>query len=142
MNNYLPISIQIQILFENVRHPEQRPYTLQEVSEGTGISVGTLSQLRSGKMQNPQLSTLRELCRYFQVPLRFFETETEAEAYAILAQDIEQDKPVLNEIALRAIHLSDEGQKDVLKVIQWVQAAEEKRKRGEDLPRLPNADEA
>ncbi len=140
MTEYLSIAEQLQILFEEVRHPENRPYTLQEVSQHIDVSLPTLSQLRSGRSKNPQLNTLRELCRFFKVPLRFFETRSREECYAILAETVHDDASALNEISFRATHLSPQAQQDILKVIQWVQAAERLRKQGVDIPPLPGLD--
>ena len=69
MSDYLPVSDQLNLLFEAVLHADGRPYTLQEVSAATGISPGTLSQLRNGQSTNPQLNTLRALGHFFRVPL-------------------------------------------------------------------------
>lgn len=139
MEEYLSVAEQLNILFDHVRHPEGRPYQLQEVGEATGISLGTISQMRTGKIKNPQLNTLRALCRFFNIPLRYFETRTAEECYAIIAN--RTDKPevkALNEIALRASSLPPRAQQDILTVIRWVQAAEKQRKEGGDLPPLPN----
>ncbi len=65
MDDYLPLSEQIKILFYSVRHPDGRPFTLQEVSEASGVSLGTIGQMRSGKLKNPQLNTLRALAQFF-----------------------------------------------------------------------------
>lgn len=139
--DFLPIAEQINILFQTVLHPEDRPYTLEEVSQRSGVSVATLSQLRTGRITNPQLSTLRALCHFFQIPLRYFETRTAEACYAILAEDRNGGKPIeLSEIAFRAIQLSPEAQRDVLKVIQWVQAAERLRQSGVDIPPLRGLD--
>ena len=73
MGEFLVVSDLLKILFEEVKHPSGRSYTMQEVSDGTGISLATISQMRTGKIKNPQLNTLRELCKFFKVPLRFFE---------------------------------------------------------------------
>lgn len=140
MMDYLSVAEQLQILFEEVLHPDNRPYTLQEVSQEIDISLPTLSQLRSGRSKNPQLNTLRELCRFFKVPLRYFETRSREECYAILAEENEPEATALNEISFRATHLSPQAQQDILKVIQWVQAAERLRKEGVDLPPLPGLD--
>lgn len=139
--DYLAVAEQIQILFDEVQHPEGRPYTLQEVSDRLDVSLATLSQLRSGRIKNPQLSTLRELCRFFNVPLRYFETHSREECYAILAEGQETVSPALNEISFRATSLSPQAQQDVLKVIQWVQAAERLRREGIDLPPLPGLED-
>ncbi|MGB7342046.1 MAG: helix-turn-helix transcriptional regulator [Phototrophicaceae bacterium] len=138
MEDYLPVSKQLTILFDAVQHAEKRPFTLQEVSDATGISVGTLSQLRTGRIENPQLNTLREICRFFDVPLRYFEAQNEDQCYAFI-QDNDRDKhiPELSEIAFRATNLSPDSQRDLLKIIKWVQAAEAQRKAGLEMPPLP-----
>src|SRR5579871_5094902 len=102
MQNYLSLADQIKILFDSVRHAEGRPFTLQEVSDATGISLGTIGQMRSGKINNPQLNTLRALARYFHVPLRYFDTKTREECFSLLADPTILEKPTLNEIAFRA----------------------------------------
>ena len=137
MEDYLPIATQLNLLFEERLHPEQRPYLLKEVSDATGISVGTLSQLRTGRIENPQLTTLREICRFFNVPLRYFETRTVDECFAILTGKEDRSVGEMNEIAFRATHLSEQSQHDILNIIKWVQAAEHLRKQGLDLPPLP-----
>ena len=137
MEDYLAVSTQLTILFDAVQHEDQRPFTLQEVSDATGISVGTLSQLRTGRIENPQLNTLREICRFFGVPLRYFETRTEQECYALIQGTDDDNTPELNEIAFRATNLSPNSQRDVLTIIKWVQAAEAQRKAGMELPPLP-----
>ncbi|MCA0455431.1 MAG: helix-turn-helix domain-containing protein [Chloroflexi bacterium] len=142
MTEYLSVAEQLQILFEEVLHPDNRPYTLLEVSEAIDVSLPTLSQLRSGRSKNPQLNTLRELCRFFDVPLRYFETHSREECYAILTNDDQSNANALNEISFRATHLSPQAQQDILKVIQWVQAAERLRKEGVDVPPLPGLDNA
>jgi transcriptional regulator with XRE-family HTH domain len=113
---------------------------LKEVSSVTGISIGTLSQLRTGRIQNPRLNTLREICKFFDVPLRYFETQTVAACYAILNHQEDQQADEMNEIAFRAANLSEQSQQDILHIIKWVQAAEELRKQGLDLPPLPGLD--
>jgi transcriptional regulator with XRE-family HTH domain len=140
MPDALSISEQLNILFEVIQHPDGRPFTLQEVSEQIDVSLATLSQLRTGRIKNPQFSTLRELCRFFDVPLRYFETTTREECYAILAGDKEAPPVALNEIAFRASSLSPQAQQDILNVIKWVQAAEQMRREGRDLPPLPGLD--
>ena len=138
MIDFLSLSEQLNILFEAVRHPEGRPFTMQEVSDAIDVSLPALSQLRTGKIKNPQLHTLREICRFFQVPLRYFETTSVEECYAILAGKQEDEASSINEIAFRAIRLSPEAQRDILTIIRWVQAVEEQRKNGKDVPPLPS----
>lgn len=142
MSDYLPLSEQLRILFEVVQHPDGRPYTMQEVSQQIDVSVAAISQMRTGRIQNPQLHTLRELCRFFGVPLRYFETRSAEECYAILAEKDGGDAPEISEIALRATQLSPRSQRDILRIIQWVQAAEQLRKAGrDDLPPIPGLED-
>ena len=137
MGAYLPVADQLKILFDAVRHPDGRPYTLQEVSEATGVALATISHMRSGRIQNPLLSTLREIARFFDVPLRYFEAKTPEECYGLLTQE-NTALPLVNEIAFRASSLSPRAQRDILTLIKWVQAAEQQRKTGGDVPPLPN----
>jgi transcriptional regulator with XRE-family HTH domain len=134
---YLTFAEQLRILFEMRQHPQRRTYTLQDVSQETGIALATLSQMRTGKIRNPQLNTVREIARFFAVPLRYFETTSAEECYAILAGGAEAPAPALNEIAFRATHLSPQAQQDILRIIKWVQVAEQNLGEGEQLPPLP-----
>lgn len=111
---------------------------MQEVCDQIGVSLATISQLRTGRIKNPQLNTLRELCHFFQVPLRYFETQSPEECYAILADNAPVPTPEINEIAFRATKLSPSSQRDVLTLIKWVQAAEHQRHEDSALPPLPN----
>lgn len=148
MSNVLSVAEQLNVLLSARTHPSGRPYTLQEVSDGAGVGAATISQVRTGRIRNPQFSTIRALCAFFNVPLRFFETRTIEECYAVLQ---EQDEPAedrtgeISEIAFRATRLSAEAQQDILTIIKWVQAAEKAQKEGDDalppLPRLTHADD-
>ena len=139
MEEYLPLADQVNILLSARLHPSGRAYTLQEVSEATGIAAATISQMRTGRIKNPQLSTLRALSHFFNVPLRYFDTKTAEECYALLRPDEDDDPPGgITEIAFRAIALSPEAQRDILTIIQWVLAAEKSaREGGENAPPLP-----
>lgn len=133
----LSLAEQLRILFEAVQHPQGRPYTLQEVSDATGISLGTISHMRKGRIVNPQLHTLRVLCDFFGVTLRYFESKTPEECYIALSGSGEEMPPALAEIAHRASGLSEQAQRDILTLVKWVQAAEQQRKLGGQLPSLP-----
>ena len=127
MNEYLPLSDQVKILFESVRHEDGTIFTLQEVSVATGISLGTIAQMRNGQNSNPQLNTLRALCQFFHVPLRYFETKTTDECYALLTQPASPKQPALNEIAFRSSGLPPEAQQDILTMIKVFQEEERQR---------------
>jgi len=127
MTEFLPLSVQVKILFESVRHEDGTMFTLQEVSAATSVSLGTIAQIRSGQNPNPQLNTLRALCQFFHVPLRYFETRTTDECYALLAQPTASKQPTLNEIAFRASGLPPDAQQDILKLIKVFQDEERQR---------------
>lgn len=137
MEDYLPLTVQLTILFEARRHESGRSYTLQEVSAATGVSAATISHMRSGRIQNPQLSTLREIAHFFRVPLRYFETRSTEECYALLQEGVTRPAAV-SEIAFRASSLTPEAQRDILTIIKWIQVAEQQRKLGLDVPPLPH----
>lgn len=141
MRDYLPLADQINILFEAISHPDGRPFIIQEVADQIDVSLATISQLRNGKIKNPQLNTIRELCRFFDVPLRYFETTTSEECYAIIAENNVQNLPELNEIAFRALKLSPQSQRDVLNMVKWAQAAELEKTLDSDFPSLPSLED-
>lgn len=138
MSYYLELHQQVNILFEVIPHPTKRPYTLQEVSEATEMSLGTLSHIRNGKIINPGFKSMRRLSEFFGVPLKYFQTTSIEECYAIIADKQLEDVAEISEIAFRTTQLSPKSQRDVLAIIKWVQAAEELRKQGQDIPHLPS----
>ncbi|GAB4531501.1 MAG: hypothetical protein OHK0046_52280 [Anaerolineae bacterium] len=145
MAEYLPLADQLNLLFETVKKPDQSTYTLKDVSEATGVSLPTLSQLRTGKSTNPQLSTLRALCQFFNVPLRYFDTTSVEECLAIIAEGRHKDDPDhTNFIGIMASTLSPQGQRDLLTIIRWARLAEQQAANAPDeapMPRLGDDDQ-
>jgi hypothetical protein len=137
MADFLSVAEQLQMLFSTVLDDESKPYTLTAVSDATGISLPTLSQLRNGKITNPQLNTLRAICGFFQIPLRYFDTKTAEECQQIIAQrgnesKTPDDSP--NLLTRMAATLSPEGQRDLLTILQWARAAEQQLENGQGMP--------
>src|SRR2546427_784330 len=62
-------------LFATRLTPEGRPYTLTEVSKGTGLSVPYLSILRKGTISSVPFQRVAALARFFGVPLDYFSQE-------------------------------------------------------------------
>lgn len=126
MRNYLPIADQINLLFEHILHPDSRPYTLKEVTDATGLNLGSLSHLRTGKIANPQINTVRSLSEFFGVPLTYFATTSPEECFAIISKrDQPGETPAeVTEISFRARHLSEEAKQDLLTIIQWIASFE------------------
>jgi transcriptional regulator with XRE-family HTH domain len=137
----LPLKDLVNFLFDTIRHPDGRPYTTQEVADKLSISPATINQMRTGRSRNPTLPTLREVCRFFDISMDFFQCRSYDECYALLTEDRTQDSPQAAEIAFRASVLSPKSQEDILRIITWVEAAERERKAGRDVPDFPTADE-
>jgi len=136
-NSAMAIKDLINFLFDNIRHPDGRPYTSQEVSEQVRISHATINQLRTGRNKNPTLPTLQEICGFFDVPLSFFEASSFDDCLKILGGQRIEISPTVAHIALRASNLSAKSQEDVLTILDWVEAAERERSAGRDVPNLP-----
>ena len=49
-----------------------RPYTLREVAQGTGLSLGYLSKARRGGIAQPSVQTVALLARFFGVSAQVF----------------------------------------------------------------------
>lgn len=141
MDDYLSVAEQLNILFDQRRKPNGESYTLREVSEATGISLPSISQLRNGRSANPQLTTLRALCRFFNVPLAYFDTTTEAECLSLIVEGRQAPSEDLqtNLFSTLAADLSPEGQRDLLTILKWAQAAE-RHQNGTSMPRLTDHD--
>lgn len=146
MSDYLPLAKQLQILFEMIMDESGQPYTLKAVSQATGVSLPTLSQLKNGKITNPQLNTLRAICGFFDIPLRYFDTHTVDECRGIIElrqhnndDSAVSENPETDLFARMAATLSPQGQQDLLTVLRWARAAEKQIEQGEDplpVPRL------
>lgn len=126
MPDHFSFTDQINLLFEHRRRPDGHVYSLQEVGDATGISVPTLSQMRSGQNVNPRLNTLKPLAGFFGITLAFFESRTLEECLTHLYSDKKLPPPV-TDLALRAAHLSPEAQQDLVRMVSWLVAAESNR---------------
>lgn len=139
-NEPLALKDLVAFLFDTIRHPNGEAYTLQEVADQLDISPATIHQLRTGRIKNPTLPTLKELGRFFNVPLNFFECQTYDECHRILGAERIELSPSAAKIAFRASQLSPKSQEDLLNIIAWVEAAERERLAGRELPDLPFED--
>ncbi len=100
-------------LFDTVIKTNGSSYTHEEVYQATGITVGYISRLRSGKATNPGYDIIRKLSTFFKVsPNYFFGKEgiTSDEAKKRLKEDI----------ALRASHLDDEGVQTLVNMLEYI----------------------
>ena len=80
----------LTLLFETRLSPDLDPFTLVEVSEGTGGSISPtyLMNLRDGKFSNPSMSKIKALSKFFKVPITFFYDEDGADK---LREEVRQE---------------------------------------------------
>src|SRR5690554_4258115 len=130
MTDYLSFEEQLNILLEFSLNPAtDRPYTLTEISENTGIALPTLSQLRAGKIKNPQLGSLRDLCRHFDISMDYFTTTSRDECFAMIAagrqnSDVTDDTESVSELSFRARNLSRKSKGDLYILVDWIKKLE------------------
>lgn len=140
-NEALELKDLVNFLFDTIRRADGETYTIQEVADELDISPATIHQLRTGRIKNPTLPTLKELGRFFKVPLNFFECRTYDECHQVLGAEGMKLTPGTAKIAFRASKLSPKSQRDILKIIAWVEAAERERLAGRELPEYPIGDD-
>ncbi len=69
-----PYAALVEQLFQALPSPRGKPWTLQEVADGTGgrLSVSYLSDLRRGHVLEPSFERLALLADFFAVDIRYF----------------------------------------------------------------------
>jgi transcriptional regulator with XRE-family HTH domain len=89
-------------LFQTHLTDSGRPYTLSEVSQGTGMTVPYLSILRKGNIGAVPFDRVEMLARFFRVPLDYFSQE--GPPLDTLDDEMRHtlSKPLVREVALRA----------------------------------------
>lgn len=103
----------LNYLFDTVTKTNGASYTHEEVYHATGITVGYISRLRSGKATNPGYDIIRKLSTFFKVSPNYFFGE----------EDITSDeakKRLTEDIALRASHLDDEGVQTLVNMLEYI----------------------
>lgn len=138
MTPYLSIPQKVAILFDVIRRPDGKKYTLEEIERVTGVNASTLSRIRSGENPDPMFRTVVALAQAFGIRLAYFSidmTQEEAEHYVqdrhnvdyldTLAlrqrknQNERQDR-LVGRIALRAALLDEEGIIAIADMIDYV----------------------
>jgi transcriptional regulator with XRE-family HTH domain len=104
-------------LFATVYPRDRGPHSLQEVADAINaqgddrISPSYLSQLRSGKKDNPSSKTINALAWFFKVePGFFFDTEYARQMEADLAMLAKLRDAGVEKIAARSFDLTPENQ--------------------------------
>jgi len=115
-----PYAALVAQLFQTLPSPRGKPWTLQEVADGTGgrLSVSYLSDLRRGHVLEPSFERLALLADFFGVDIRYFlghpdeppapRRDDDALARALAT-------PLVPEIAARAGALTDVERAHVLR---------------------------
>lgn len=123
----------VDYLFRNVRKPDAREYSNDEVSaaiardQGVSVSSSYLWYLRTGQRDNPTLKHLTALARFFGVPAAyFFDDEVSGRVEADLALLAAMNDAGVRGVALRAAGLSPESLRTVYEVIARVSELEGK----------------
>jgi len=114
----------------------QKPYTLREVAQGTGISIGYLSEARRGNIENPSLDKLLLLARFFDISAAVFlePTPSQYTSYnrAQEAPALSNKEQVVRQIAFRAESFSEVELDMVREMMDMIE-----RWRGDDAAHVP-----
>lgn len=106
----------LNYLFQTITKPDGSEYTHEEVYQATGITVGYISKLRTGKAESPGYRVIQALATFFHIsPAYFFEFDPELS---------ELPHPV-DAIALRASQLSLAGRRVLLDMLEHILMLEE-----------------
>ncbi len=121
MPETLTFQDQLRILMEAVPAPDGRPYSLAAIAKASGLSQQNLSSLLEGHIQQPRLDTLRRLCRFYDISLDYFGSETENDCRAFFAQRAaEEALPIVLEIERETQSLTLAGKRNILRLLARV----------------------
>jgi transcriptional regulator with XRE-family HTH domain len=119
------IAKRVDLLFKTIK-PGDREYSYRGVRERAGgaISSTAIWKVRKGQITNPSQRLLSALSRAFQVSVDFFSDEDVTEEDVSAYQEQYHSEQMVEQIALRASELDDEGKQVVLDMIDLVQNAQ------------------
>jgi transcriptional regulator with XRE-family HTH domain len=116
------IAERLDLLFRTVTKEGGKEYSYREIEElaGGAITSTSIWKIRTGRTRNPSLKTLQALSAAFEVPVAYFfiEEVTEDDIPAYLQQY--RDEKMVEQIALRAKDLDDNGKQAILDMINYV----------------------
>ena len=128
------IAERLDLLFRTVTKEGGKEYSYREIEElaGGAITSTSIWKLRTGRTQNPSLKTLQALATAFQVPVSYFFVEevSKDDIPAYLQQY--HDEKMVEQIALRAKGLDDNGKQAILDMINYVRKAQGLDNNGEE----------
>ena len=129
MSDSFAVGEKVNLLFRVFIKADGKSYTNREVAEYVGISIPTLVTIRNRPGLNPTLSTLQGICKFFGVPLDYFNCETEAESLDLIKHvqigsygaHTSEASPLIRQILEKTMRMSGESQREVLKVVTWIE---------------------
>ena len=122
------LSERLRSLFDKVRRPDGRRWTLQEVAQATGLSVSYLWRLRSGRAANPTRAVLERIAAFFGVPVSFFLEGDEGSALPELATGSDSQVVALLDEAMAAYSKNQLAEAETLarRAVQEAEAAKDR----------------
>ena len=119
MPEHFPFRDQLRILIDTLPSPDGSSYTVAAIAKATELTEKSIRNMLNGRTQNPHLDTLRDLCRFYQISLDYFECESEAECRAFLEQNVaQQASDVVREIDQQAETLTPSAKSNVLRLLE------------------------
>jgi len=112
----------IDLLFTTITKPDGSSYSYQDIATmgGDVVSRTSIWKARTGKIENPSQRLLGVLSKAFRVPVRyFFEEEIAAEDIPRYLEEYRNER-LIDQIALRATELNEEGKEALLQMIDYV----------------------
>lgn len=143
----------LNYLFATRRKPDGKEYTLAEASKATGLRKEYISNLRTGKIEEPPLSRAQLLADFFHVNVGFFTGRYTEPLSDAVASEHESDqpenpsdralqealaKPLVRDVALRA---GAKGLAERAIILEMLDRAEEMAKAAEAAERARSENE-
>lgn len=118
----MDMTARTDLLFKTITRPDGKQYSYRQIEERADgeISSTAIWKLRVGKTENPSQRMLKALSEAFQVDVGyFFDEDVTREDIPEYREQYLSDR-LIEEIALRAHGLTNEGKQAVLEVIDYV----------------------
>ena len=138
MDNPLPFSELLELLFEHRRKPDGSAYKATEVAHGSGVSTSQISLLVNGQRQNTTIETAKALLRFFEVPLEILNAASQDEAVKFLKALPQAGEPLIRLRGPLSKELSPQALEQIQQLIEYVLAREQAVLEGKPEPPLPD----
>lgn len=125
------------LLFEVFLDENGKQVTNAEVAKNSDITDGAISSIRTRDLKNPTINTLEAIASFFNVPLDYFKCKTMEEARLYLGRlrsglspyksELYKGDEVIGQIMAKAISMSDDARRDVLRMMEWFEYGDKAR---------------